>query len=218
MKDYNIKRTIDEYIESVPAPKVSLEGAKNIISSQGRKQKTVKRFRIAFASFACACLIIIMSVTIVNSNKVRYYDVNALTQNSTSFSALYADDDLSRYVEKLKTKEMLRSYELEYDLFRDGESVRLLRINIRGITRFGAEKATLYVEFSAKNSSADIFKDYYNLEDKDKYNGVKYKYRNEQIAGEWVSDCYFKTDDAKCFIHVESPMENSYMTYLKALI
>ncbi len=215
MKDDKIKSVFDEYLNGLEEyPKVSLEAAKNLIEDKKKQRKQRKKMWIAFASFACAIILVFSTILIVDSMTFKYYDIASLTQKPTTYTQLINDSKLSRYVKPFETYEQAQNANIDYYSYYDGEKLVLMRLDVLAITREGAESATIYIEFTDEKHTSEEFKEYYKLQDKSKLYRTEYKYSTEQVAGEWVSSAYFEFNNAKYFIDIESPSSKSLTEYL----
>lgn len=213
-KDENLQKAFSEYTGGVKAPDISLENAKNAIRERKSKGKLTRRI-VSFASvFACAVIIFAGMLIYRNNNKITYYDSASLKQEVTFYSEL-KDGDLSVYVSPLEKMEYAENAHLDYYLYYDGETVKFIKLEITKLNDYGREDVTVFIELTGKKSTCKDFEEYYKLEDKNTLNGNKYKFKKEQVAGEWVSSAYMATSDAKYFIDVESPYSGSLEKYLK---
>ncbi len=218
MKDDKIKSVFDEYLNGVEEyPKVSLTDAKNLIESKKKQRKQRKKLWFAFASFACAVVLVFSTIFIIDSTKLKYYDIASLTKKPTTYMALKNDAEYSKYVTPFKDYEVAQNANVDYYSYYDGEKLVLMRLDVLAITGEGAESATIYIEFTDDKHTSTEFKEYYKLQEKDRLYRNEYKYSTEQVAGEWVSSAYFKFNDAKYFIDIESPSSKALTEYLKKI-
>lgn len=218
MKDDKIKSLIDEYLKGASLPNnISLDNAKNLIEEKKRKRRLRRKMVIAFASFASAVVIVLSAILIANSFKVKYYDVAELNEQYVTYAMLKNDEKYSKYVASFDTFENSVNANADYFTYYSGNTLVSIKVEVNAITAYGAEKATIYIEFTDDKHTEKQFKDYYELERKGKIKGIEYKYKSEQIAGEWVISAYTKNLDAKYFIDIESPEGDALDKYLKLI-
>lgn len=218
MKDDKIKSVFDEYLSGLEEyPKVSLDNAKNLIVNKKKQRKQKKKMWLAFASFACALILVISTIFIVDSTRLKYYDIASLTKTPTTYIQLKNDSECSKYVTPFNDYEIAKNANIDYYSYYDSEKLVLLKLDITKITRNGAESATIYIEFTGDKNTAEEFKEYYKLQEKDKLYRNEYKYSTEQVAGEWVNLAYFEFNNAKYFINIESPSSGALKEYLKRI-
>lgn len=218
MKDDKIKSLIDDYLKGSSLPNnISLDNAKNLIEEKKRKEKQRKKFAIAFASFACAFVIVLSSILIANSLRVKYYDVAELTEQYSTYAMLKNDSQYSKYITNFETIENATNANADYFTYYSGNTLVLMKVEVSAITAYGAEKATIYIEFTDDKHTSLQFKDYYKLEKDGKLYGNEYKYETEQVAGEWVTSAYFEYLEVKYFIDIESPQTDALGKYLKLI-
>ena len=214
MKDDKIKCVFDEYLSGGSYPKISLDNANNLIEEKKQKRKQRKKMMIAFASFACALVIVLSAFLIADSLTIKYYDIASLEETSTTYMTLKNNKKYSRYVTNFEKVENATNANIDYYIYYDGDKVSFIKLEINAITRYGAESATIYIEFTDDTHTCESFKNYYELENEGKIYNTEYKYNKEQVAGEWVSSAYFEYANAKYFVDIESPSSNALNKYL----
>ena len=217
MKDDKIKSVIDDYLSGTSLPKVSLDDAKNLIQDKKRNNKRRKKMWLSIASLACALVVVLSTYLIVDSLTVKYYDMASLKQASVTFGELNKDSKYSKYISSFVEVENSANANIDYFVYYDGDNVTLIRLDIKAITHDGAEKATIYIEFTDNTHTCESFKNYYELSGTGKYLVYDYKYNSEEVADEWVSSAYFEHNKAKYFVNVESPSEASLEKYLEII-
>lgn len=218
MKDEEIKTLLDEYTLGVNYPKISLDKAKNLIEERTKKAKKTKKLIVSFASLACALVIVLSTVLLINSTTVKYYKMDSLSIKQTTYKALCLDNDYRSYVKPFDKLQNKTSSHIDYYIYYEGDNAVILKLEITNITNNGAESAVFYLEFTDSRYTCDGFKDYYELETKGELFNKEFTYSGERVAGEWVYSAYCKGKFARYFVDINSPDKdalNRYMNLIK---
>jgi len=214
MKDDKLNGALGDYVKGVNLPNISLEAAKNKIRAGKDKRKLFKRITAFTSVFACAAIIIAGVLIFKNSNKITYYGAENLKTEVAFFTEL-ENGEYADYVAPLKNAEYADNAHVDYYLSYDGETLKYIKIDITWLNEYGREDVSIYIEFTGKKSTCAEFKKYYDLKNKSASHGTEYKYDKQEVAGEWVSCAYVKSNDVKYFFDVESPYNGSLEKYIK---